>query len=96
MPRNPNGRPPKIDYGTLKRLYEEFKQRNPTGSKKEFSQEVGISYSRVRTILSKPVDEIRLRKQGPGAQDEGAEEKTQEQVDGQKKGSGLVFYDPWE
>lgn len=95
MSKNPNGRPPKIDYGTLKRLYDEFKKRNPTGSKKEFAQEVGLSDSRARKILNTPMDEIRRKKPDSGAESEGTQEQTKEEVDEPKKRKDLIFYNPW-
>ncbi len=50
---NPKGRTPRIDHGTLYRLWEEYKKENPRGSRAEFARTHQISRQHTYSIFNK-------------------------------------------
>lgn len=49
-----NGRPPKIEVGTLKRLWAEYQRDNPKGTKAKFCKDIGMTQSWLNTLLKRP------------------------------------------
>ncbi len=93
MPPKSKGRPATYSSMSLKQEWKDYKTQNPKGTKREFAQTVGLSYSRIKAILNDhPSEHKRVTKRAESSHP--AEEGKPEPK--KKIGSGMIFFSEWD